>query len=293
VNRNLRAYLNLVRLPNLFTAAADVFAGFFYAGAWLEEWSVLLRLSIASMCLYAGGVALNDVCDAEQDAAHRPDRPIPAGHIPVGRALQLTITAFIAGVALAASVSWMSGLVASLLVAAIVGYDALLKPTSLAPPAMGLCRALNLALGMYGVTDFAALAVLRPIAVVWLYVTAVTFFARTEERRSRRGRLAIGGVGQVLAIGGLWTVWRWSVHVRYSEFAWLAAALAFWLIYNIARAIHRPEPRLVQLAVKRSVLALIVLDACIAWSAGGMQAAAWTLALLIPAVVSARFLRVT
>jgi hypothetical protein len=31
VNAKLRGYLELVRLPNLFTAAADILAGFFYA----------------------------------------------------------------------------------------------------------------------------------------------------------------------------------------------------------------------------------------------------------------------
>lgn len=292
-NSTSKAYLDLVRLPNLFTAAADVTAGFFFAGAWLNEWDVLLRLAAASMCLYAAGVALNDYCDRNIDALERPTRPLPSGRVDPGRAMQLILFLFVAGVSLAFTVSPTTGLIALLLVGAIVAYDVVLKKTPLAPPTMGLCRALNFALGMYGVIDFTRLAVLRPLAIVGLYITAITFFARTEATRSDRMRLALGTLGQLVALSGLWWVWRYTPNARYHEFAYLAAGLAILIVYNGLRAIRRPEPSLVQAAVKRSILGLIVLDACIAWSVGGLEAAALTAALLIPAVILAARFRVS
>ncbi len=289
----LRAYLDLVRLPNLFTAAADVFAGFFYVGGWFDQWSALVSLALASMCLYAGGAALNDVCDAKVDATVRPGRPIPSGRVTLGEALKLVTTLLIAGVALAAMASWQAGGIAVLIVAAIVLYNRVFKRTALASPLMGLCRGLNVALGMQGVNNLLDIATLRPIAIVGLYVTAVTLFARTEARQSHRFRLVAGVAAQLVAIAGLWTIWRWTPDVRYPEFGWLAAGLAVWIVYNGLMAIVTPSPAFVQRAVKRSVLSIIILDACIAWSVGGHEAALLTLALLVPAILFARMLRVT
>ena len=303
---SLRAYLDLFRLPNLFTAAADIFAGFFFSGGLPAEWPVLVRLSFASMCLYAAGVALNDYCDRDVDAVERPSRPLPSGRVKPGRALQLILVLFIAGLSLAFSLSVQTGAIAALLVVCVVAYDAVLKHTPVAPLLMGGCRALNLAMGMYFVADFTSLTTLRPIAIVCLYITAVTFFARTEARRSDRARLVLGVLGQIVALSGLWWVWRYTPNARHHEFVYLAGALALSILYNGIRAIQDPKPHAsaratsphsamsrVQLAVKRSILGLVVLDACIAWSVAGPEAAAITLALLVPTVLLARFLPVT
>ena len=74
----LGAYLQLIRPPNLFTAAADIVAGFLFVGGGWGEIDRVILLSLCSMCLYAAGVTLNDVCDVRNDRAERPDRPIPA-----------------------------------------------------------------------------------------------------------------------------------------------------------------------------------------------------------------------
>ena len=56
--RSLKPYFQLVRLPNLFTAAADSLAGYLLAGGRLEEAARWLPLCGASMAIYAGGIAL-------------------------------------------------------------------------------------------------------------------------------------------------------------------------------------------------------------------------------------------
>lgn len=58
-------YLQLMRPPNLITAAADILAG--YAVAGLPDPRALPWLLAAAVGLYGGGVVFNDFFDAELD----------------------------------------------------------------------------------------------------------------------------------------------------------------------------------------------------------------------------------
>ncbi len=89
---SLTPYVQLLRLPNLFTAMADVAMGFLFvraSWAWnpapinlrpIGAW-VLALLALASALLYAAGVVLNDVFDLERDRRERPERPLPSGRV--------------------------------------------------------------------------------------------------------------------------------------------------------------------------------------------------------------------
>ncbi len=83
------AYLRLLRLPNVFSALADVLMGWFVARmtwTWQEstqmEFAQLALLLGTSVCLYLSGLVLNDVFDYEVDKVERPERPLPSGAIP-------------------------------------------------------------------------------------------------------------------------------------------------------------------------------------------------------------------
>src|SRR5216683_79901 len=99
-----RVYAQLVRLPNVFTAFADIALGVLatwqlnpeaFDKAWL--WNVLGLLA-ASGCLYCGGMVWNDVFDLEQDKRERPFRPIPSGRVSRSTATVLGAILLIAGV---------------------------------------------------------------------------------------------------------------------------------------------------------------------------------------------------
>src|SRR5947209_15340499 len=79
----ITAYLQLIRLPNVLTAAADSLAGWLVVGGSLSEPRHWLPLISASMVLYASGTALNDVFDLEIDRAERPGRPLPSGRVAI------------------------------------------------------------------------------------------------------------------------------------------------------------------------------------------------------------------
>ena len=293
MNGKVRAYLDLVRVPNLFTAAADILAGFFYTGGEWKDWRELLALIAASVSLYAGGVALNDVCDVEQDRRERPGRPIPAGRVSRTAAMNLSITLLIAGVVLAACASWRAAIVAGCLCVSIIAYDVFLKATPFAPGVMGLCRALNLALGMSAAPSVLAVPILIPAGLMWLYITSVTFFARREAEVSGRTRLALGTAGVCSAAVMLGVLVRVTGEVGLTA-RWIAVALlTAWLAGFGVRAVLRPVPVRVQTAVKVFVMSLILFDAVIAWTGSNAWTALAVASLLVPAVTLSRLFRVT
>ena len=128
------ALLQLIRLPNVPTAAADSLAGWLLASSTLAEPRRWLLLLATSMVLYASGIVLNDVFDVQADRRERPMRPIPSGRVPLWLATVLGIIGLVLGLLLAlASGSFSSLIVALLLGASIIAYNAGLKATILGP----------------------------------------------------------------------------------------------------------------------------------------------------------------
>ncbi|MBI3464167.1 MAG: UbiA family prenyltransferase, partial [Planctomycetes bacterium] len=188
--KRLLAYFQLLRLPNVFTAMADVFMGFLVSHGSLRPWKEFVPLLVASSCLYLSGMVLNDWFDIEVDRVERPERPLPSGRIPRSHALLLGIVLVLAGVGIAFCVGSTSRNVALPLAACVLLYDGLLKDSLVGPAIMGLCRALNVLLGMSSLPGsiwlfqqnlpqawrFGTVAA----AGVGLYIMSVTRLARSE-----------------------------------------------------------------------------------------------------------------
>ena len=73
-----------------------------------------------------------------------------------------------------------SGIVAAILAACILGYDAGLKHTRLGPVVMGACRGLNLLLGMSAVPALAGPIAWCAAAAYGLFVAGITVVSRSE-----------------------------------------------------------------------------------------------------------------
>ncbi|WP_282948687.1 SCO3242 family prenyltransferase [Cellulomonas endometrii] len=142
----LRDHLELVRAPAALSVLGDTLAGAGAAGHPLTPRR--LALPAASVCLYAGGMALNDWADREVDAVERPERPVPSGRISPPRALAVAAGLGAAGVALAAVGGGRRALAVAVPLAGCVWlYDAVLKDTPAGPVAMAACRGLDVLLG--------------------------------------------------------------------------------------------------------------------------------------------------
>jgi 4-hydroxybenzoate polyprenyltransferase len=292
-----QTYAQLVRLPNLPTALADICLGALAMGALPGRWLPFLLLLPASGCLYSGGMVWNDFFDVDQDRSERPDRPIPSGRVSRREAGVFGAALLAAGVLLALLAGLCQGLVADapsrlpavlagLLVGCIFLYDGWLKRTALGPVAMGACRALNVLLGVSTAGSLAPPG-LHLAAVVGLYIVGVTWFARTEARVSNRSALK-GAAGVMLAALLLAVPLPITPGASSSFlFPYLLVGLGFAVGLPVSSAVTDPSPANVQAAVKRAIFALIVLDAVLATACAGV-AGLVILLLLTPSLYLSR-----
>jgi 4-hydroxybenzoate polyprenyltransferase len=287
--RRLLPFARLVRLPNVFTALADVGLCLFAAGGQVPFVAALLLL-VASAALYCGGMVWNDYFDVEQDCRERPFRPLPSGQVSRTAALRLGISLLAVGWGCAALAGLgpedyrpLPAILAGLLTGAILLYDRWLKRIPVGPVGMGACRFLNVLLGASAADSTVLPWPLRMhlAGVVGLYIVGVTWFARTEARHSDRSQLRRATAVVLVSLFGVLLL---PLHLPAGTssplFPYLLVAFAFYVGLPAQRAWTKPEPTRVQTAVKRAVLGLIVLDAVLATAVAGTVGL--TLVLLLP-----------
>ena len=278
--RNLLAFAQLVRLPNTFTAMADIFLGALATGLLLPQWKSFLCLLASSTFLYWSGMIWNDYFDLDQDRKERPGRPLSSGRISLSTAFLLAIglmaggllMAFLAGVRFdggTPSITWRPMVIAGLLVIAIFLYDGAFKATWGGPILMGGCRFLNVLLGL------SILGAAPPMwgwllaFIVGSYIAGVTWFARTEARESSQPMLIAAAIVMLVSLTLTLAVpalaIETSVEFHPSRlYPYVLVALGCYVGIAVLRAIKRPEPMRVQPAVRRAILGLVVLDALLA-----------------------------
>lgn len=309
------AYLQLIRLPTVFTAMADIILGYVLTHAYIvgpngwEDPQKFFCLLLASCCLYMSGMVFNDVFDRKQDAEERPNRPIPSGRVSLRSAIVLGVVLMAIGLGAAASVTMISLQVAGLIVVAILAYDAVLKRTALGPLAMGSCRLLNVLLGASVQQHWIVTGLLvRPqlLAAIGLgvYIVGVTVFARTEAKVSSRWQLILAqiifnaGIGLLAVLMVSWPVWSWPPQGDGQFALGMLAVIAFTLNRRGINAITNPSPANVQVTIKLLLLSYVMLDATlIFWKMGDpiyrTPHALATAALIIPAMVLSKFIPMT
>ena len=286
--KSLLPWLQLIRLPNVFTAIAEVLMGFLFVQAGFQPMQWLIPLIVSTCCLYSAGMVLNDVFDFDVDSEERPDRPLPSGKISLSMARNVGYGLLIAGVAVALVAGVQSGIVAAVLAVAVYLYDGVAKKTPIAPIVMGSCRFFNVLLGMSCATSFLQPDQLLIAGGLGTYVAGITWFARCEAKESNRNMLTFG-LG-VMALGiMLLGLFPWNSDktlLLRSPMIWptLLVLLMISVVRRCVMAIVDPKPANVQSAVKHSIFSLVVLDAAVVLATHGPQAAICVVVLLLPTV---------
>ena len=288
--RGIFPYLQLTRPANVVTAIADIWAGFAIAGAWDymatdyvygdgNFWLNLVWLSLSTVGLYAGGVAFNDVADAELDAIERPERPIPSGRASKSKATLMSLALLAFGVISAAQVNWMAAALALMVAILAVGYDYWGKHQRiLGPINMGLCRSVNLLLGISIAPE--VVQKIWPIALIPLiYVASITMISRGEVHGKNRRALYLGGAMYASIFLFIFVI-AYIHGPRYLQVLPFLALLAYMIFPPLAKAIRTQQPKFIGKSVKAAVISLIIVNASLAAAFSGWPVGIIVLLLL-------------
>ncbi len=295
---SMTGYLRLVRLPNVFTALADILTGHLIMGAMFGESSprTLLPLGGASAALYLSGMAFNDIADRKEDAQFRPNRPLPSGQVSMAGAVACGALLMALGIGLACSAGRVPLNYAFYLAAAILLYDFAAKGIPvIGPAALGFCRFYNLQLGMSAHPDFVdALATFYVIQVPWspalavgIYAAGLTAFSAQEETGKQVRSIVTGwifcGLGIALATLTAPTKWGWL----------LIGPLLLLLVYLSVRLLKTGTPGAARNLVRAGVMGICALDAGMILGFGELKSWPYALAclgLLVPGLAVGKWL---
>ena len=268
----LIGFMRLLRLANIVTTVSDILAGvaiacFAIGIKWTDvSFPLVLLLIVSTVGLYGGGVVFNDVFDAELDKVERPERPIPSGLISKPSAALfasfLLMVAIIAAGFVHEHFFSSSFFIALAIAVAAVVYDKWGKHHSfLGPLNMGLCRGLNLLLGISIFPE--VLSQYWFIAAVpIIYIAAITMISRGEVHGGKKTTVVAAVIFYIIVI--ICILAAAIANESLSAFLFLAifAALIF---PPLLRAIREPNGTRIAKAVKAGVIALIAMNA--AWAA--------------------------
>lgn len=286
-----------MRPANILTAITDIMAGVAISGFLLAGYgdtqSVLqfLCLIFATIGLYGGGVVFNDVFDAKLDRIERPERPIPSGIISRTEAIVLGVYLLVLGVIGAFSVGEVPGIIALGIAVAALVYNKWGKHHAvLGPLNMGLCRGLNLLLGMSvvpGSIPYTGWFALVPV----LYIAAITMISRDEVHggKKRPLQLAAGGYA-IVCIVILVQAW---VNGKLLEVAPFLAIFLYLIMRPLLAAMKDPSGPKIGRAVKGGIIGLIAMNAAWAAAFASFPYALAVLALLPLSILLSRAFAVT
>ena len=290
-----------MRPANVVTSVADVLAGIAIAGYFTNlplvtnSFYPIVLLCLSTMGLYAGGIVFNDVFDAELDKIERPERAIPSGLISKREATALGIFLLLWGIGFGYAHSPQSGLIAVLIAFFALLYNRISKHYNfIGPLNMGLCRGLNLLLGISIITG-ALVQWYYLAAVPLLYIFSITMISRGEVHGGNKKNLYIGASLYLIVI---FAIHFFSSHqglqpqnMLYTMFflIWFG-----WMILSPLRvAIKDPAGKNIGKAVKAGVIGLILMDAALAAAFGAIYPAIFIACLLPISIGVSKWFAVT
>lgn len=277
--KTIYGYLRLLRVPRAFTAMADVVAGCLIASSSSVDRMALLFLVLSSAAIYSGGCVLNDICDRNEDATERPERPIPSGAVSANGAVTLMLALLSIGLYLAFLAGAGSLAVALLIVALVLVYNFLSRANAvLGPLSMGIMRALNLVLGMTaGAVSFDE-RLLFPAATLFIVISITVLGGRHKGSSARNGFIVAGWCAAAIAIFTL----RELGIIGAGAFVFLAL-YGLYTGVNLDEALHSASSRVAARGAAALVIGIPLLDASYAAGAQDLSSGLSVALFFVPA----------
>jgi len=174
-----KEYLQLVRLPGIFTAFSNVLIGYFFSFSFNSEIIFLPYLLATSGMLFCSGMIFNDYFDYNLDKKERSFRPLPSGKISKQNALLIGFI-FLILANISASFLGFDSLIISLILSCIIlFYNLKLKSISfLGIFNLSVIRMLNILLG-FSIIDisFEFIQYLFPLGI---FIVGISILAKNE-----------------------------------------------------------------------------------------------------------------
>jgi 4-hydroxybenzoate polyprenyltransferase len=267
-----------MRPANVVTSVADVLAGIAISGYLVSVgWGTpipIVLLCISTIGLYSGGIIFNDVFDAVLDRVERPERPIPSGLISEREATIFGTIFFLIGLVAAYFVGNTTTVLAIAIIVACLVYNKWAKHHAfLGPLNMGLCRGLNLLLGVSIIsTEVSQWWFLAFIPII--YIASITMISRDEVHGGSKRMLYFAAVLYAIVIASI----LFFAIIKGDIIITLLFVIPFaWMIFTpLMKAMKNPIGPNIGKAVKAGVIALILMNA--AWAS---VFADWKVALAI------------
>ena len=247
-----RTLLVLGRVSNLPTVWSNCLAAWLLGGG-RDQWDRFALLCIGATLLYVGGMYLNDAFDANFDAQHRRERPIPSGHISPKVVWQLGATMLVVGVATMAPLGFTPTLNAFVLALCILLYDAVHKLITFSPVLMAMCRFFLYVTAAAAPTGVATGEALWAGFAMAAYVTGLSFVARKESTGTRVQVWPLFFLIAPIALALLVNDGR-----RLGDAAAVSAILVLWSVRSLRAAFT--EPRNIGRAVSGLLAGIVWVD---------------------------------
>ena len=191
----LKAWLSLIRFPNLFTVPGDaVFAYLVMNGK--TDSPLFICVILAVLSFYIFGLITNDIADLETDRHERPRRPLPSGLISIRSAKFAAFVFGFAGLLLSALCGKEAFLAGVILIMLICGYNYRVKHVFfLGPASLALCRMMGLVIGLFAAHSRILASDIFFPALVFLvtYIFWISVSAQVEVEEGRRRTVLAGG----------------------------------------------------------------------------------------------------
>lgn len=273
--------MQVLRPANVLTSAADGLAGFSVLSVHLGSetpWLKLPFLLVVHALLYAGGIMMNDVFDAELDSRQRRERPIPSGRLTKTQVRTVAQVIQIVAVLIALLLEPYWAVWSILIIGTTYWYNASAKHSIILGPAvMGICRALNFLLPLSAnvyYLEYGWSVALLPL----VYIAGITLSSQYEvEGGSKRPQLA--AMVLYLAVFAALADLISQLEMPYIAWAfWLGFFI--WLMPKAYLAWQKPSPQTIRTAVKTGVLGLLWYNAAVCSAFGQWPLAIISLAML-------------
>lgn len=244
---NPNAVLRLVRVSLFASAIGDPWLGYVLGGG--GSWVAALGIALSSLCVYHGGMALNDWADREVDRRNGRSRPLTRGTLTAGQALGIAIGLLAAGllVPLAFGMPPLALGCIGLAALAAVLYDLWGRGPVRGPLLLATARGANLAFGAAAAGGLAGSA----LFAVGVYALLVFWISRLGRFEDGEAELAsapaapsqlLQRIAGVLVLGPFLVAVAWyaSADGRSAPPAtWLAMALAWLLVVRHGGLLRR------------------------------------------------------